>query len=172
MAPVSVNFTNLSTDADKFEWNFGDGNTSTAEDPVHAFHNYASPSVSLLAKGRGGESQISKAVGITSYFVKNSYEYTLNNTRSFFLDGTLHVDEFSLGTIYSGYDSDVVITHHDVIHVSFEVSGIDYITDPGFELIEDGLAYIEITGETSVSKSAPGYKGSSPLIKVKDLFLQ
>jgi len=171
-SPAIVTFENLSTDADKFQWIFGDGETSNEKNPVHSYYQFVKPNVSMVANGRGGESEINKTLGITSYYVKNSYTSTLSNIKSFFLDGTSHVDEFSLGTIYSGYESVVVITHHDVIHVSFELGGVFYITDPGFELIENSLAYIEITGETTVMKSAPGFKGSSPLIKVKDLVAQ
>ena len=38
-APVTVQFINTSEYADKFEWTFGDGGSSTAHDPVHTFHN-------------------------------------------------------------------------------------------------------------------------------------
>lgn len=172
MAPANVTFENLSTDADKFIWDFGDGSSSNEKSPGHEYYSFVKPVVSMQASGRGGENTISQTLGITSYYVKNSYDFTLSNTKSFFLDGTIHVDEFSLGTLNSGYDSDVVITNHDVIHVSFELSGVNYLTDPGFELILNGLSYIEITGETTVVKSAPGSKGSSPKIEVKDLLTQ
>jgi PKD repeat protein len=38
-APVTVSFTNSSENADKFEWNFGDGYSSTEHSPQHIFHN-------------------------------------------------------------------------------------------------------------------------------------
>lgn len=172
MAPASVTFDNLSTDADKFQWDFGDGSASKEKSPVHSYIYFVKPSVSMQAIGRGGESMITKSLGITGYYVKNSYEYTLSNIRSFFLDGSVHVDEFPLGTLNSGYDSDVVVTNHEVIHVTFELSGVSYLTDPGFELNMEGLSYIEITGETTVAKSASESKGSSPKIRLKDLVAQ
>ncbi len=76
LAPADVTFTNLSTEADKYQWNFGDGSTSTEENPDHTFYNWLNPNVSLLAKGRGGEARISKTIGITSYYLKNSLSVT------------------------------------------------------------------------------------------------
>ncbi|OFY36511.1 MAG: hypothetical protein A2W91_02940 [Bacteroidetes bacterium GWF2_38_335] len=38
-SPVTVNFNNTSTGAVGYEWIFGDGNTSVAEDPTHTFYN-------------------------------------------------------------------------------------------------------------------------------------
>lgn len=46
---LTVTFTNLSTDADFFSWNFGDGETSTAEDPVHTFPGPGTYDVTLNA---------------------------------------------------------------------------------------------------------------------------
>jgi PKD repeat protein len=41
-APVTVQFVNTSQNADQYEWNFGDGQSSTAVDPVHTFNNTSS----------------------------------------------------------------------------------------------------------------------------------
>lgn len=38
-APVTVQFINTSEYADQFAWDFGDGGSSTARDPVHTFNN-------------------------------------------------------------------------------------------------------------------------------------
>ena len=38
-APVTIQFINSSENADQFEWNFDDGQTSSARDPQHTFHN-------------------------------------------------------------------------------------------------------------------------------------
>lgn len=45
---LTVVFTNLSTDADNFGWNFGDGNTSTDENPTHTYTSPGVYDVSLL----------------------------------------------------------------------------------------------------------------------------
>jgi len=38
-APVNVQFVNTSEYADQFEWDFGDGQTSTQRDPRHTYYN-------------------------------------------------------------------------------------------------------------------------------------
>lgn len=38
-APVTVQFVNTSLNADQFEWEFGDGQTSTQRDPSHTYQN-------------------------------------------------------------------------------------------------------------------------------------
>ncbi|MCK5820730.1 MAG: PKD domain-containing protein [Bacteroidales bacterium] len=50
-----VTFTNSSTDADTYAWNFGDGNTSTEMSPVHTYVDFGLYSVTLTVTGEGGE---------------------------------------------------------------------------------------------------------------------
>lgn len=47
--PVNVNFTNTSTGATSYLWNFGDGGTSTAINPSHNYTTPGSYTVSLVA---------------------------------------------------------------------------------------------------------------------------
>ena len=49
VAPVSVTFTNLSKDAKTYLWEFGDGETSTEENPVHEYRYWGSMTVTLTA---------------------------------------------------------------------------------------------------------------------------
>lgn len=51
---LSVNFVNLSEYSDSFIWNFGDGATSTEENPTHTYNSPGTFTVSLLATGPGG----------------------------------------------------------------------------------------------------------------------
>lgn len=51
----TVTFTNLSTDADSYSWDFDDGNTSTEENPVHTYDAYGDYDVRLTASGEGGD---------------------------------------------------------------------------------------------------------------------
>jgi PKD repeat protein len=151
MAPADVTFTNQSTEADKFQWDFGDGSSSSEENPEHAFYNWVNPSVTLVAKGRGGEDRITKTIGLTSYYVKNSSTVTLYNTWTFFWDGQNIVDDFDLGSLSPGYNSDVVITKHTVIDVAFELSdGIMYLVEYSYTLNENVASYLNITDETTI----------------------
>jgi len=48
-APLTVNFQNLSTGAVSYQWNFGDGNTSTSVNPVHTYTVTGNYTVRLIA---------------------------------------------------------------------------------------------------------------------------
>jgi PKD repeat protein len=50
-APALVNFSNQSFNAGTFQWNFGDGGTSTALNPSHTYQNPGLYTVTLIASG-------------------------------------------------------------------------------------------------------------------------
>lgn len=50
----NVNFTNTSTDADHFEWYFGDGTSSTDENPTHSYSQQGNYIVTLVAYSKSG----------------------------------------------------------------------------------------------------------------------
>lgn len=60
-----VTFTNKSTNATTYAWDFGDGTTSTEENPTHTFE-VGDYTVSLTATGEGGEDTESQEISITS----------------------------------------------------------------------------------------------------------
>lgn len=49
--PATVPFLNLSNNGINYTWDFGDGNTSTAQNPVHTYTQYGEYTVSLIADG-------------------------------------------------------------------------------------------------------------------------
>jgi len=51
IAPATAQFTNLSTNANVFHWDFGDGTTSTAMNPSHVYNTYGNFTVTLIASG-------------------------------------------------------------------------------------------------------------------------
>ena len=57
-APQTVQFTNTSTDATEYAWDFGDGGSSTEQSPKHQYKNGGSFTVSLTAKNKNGDSNI------------------------------------------------------------------------------------------------------------------
>ncbi|MCF8372933.1 MAG: PKD domain-containing protein [Bacteroidales bacterium] len=52
-----IHFQNCSADSDQYEWDFGDGNTSTDVNPVHAFSDTGLFQVQLMAISDFGGSQ-------------------------------------------------------------------------------------------------------------------
>lgn len=76
MAPLSVQFTNNSVQAVSYQWDFGDGNTSSLPSPLHVYNSPGFYTVTLI---------VSNAAGCTDTLVKTEYikiklpEVTINN---------------------------------------------------------------------------------------------
>jgi hypothetical protein len=66
MAPCNVSFTNTSTNANSYLWDFGDGTTSTAVNPTKTYTTGGAFSVILTATNAAGSNQITKIVNIAS----------------------------------------------------------------------------------------------------------
>ncbi len=64
-APLTVSFTNLSSGATDYSWDFGDTSTSTNANPTNTYANVGSYTVSLTAVGPGGTNTVSKTNYIT-----------------------------------------------------------------------------------------------------------
>ncbi len=60
VVPLTVVFTNLSSGATKFIWDFGDGNTSASLNPENTYTNAGSYTVSLIASGPGGSNTLTR----------------------------------------------------------------------------------------------------------------
>jgi gliding motility-associated-like protein len=52
--PATVNFTSTSTNADGYQWNFGDGTTSTEQTPSHIYTAYGNYTVTLIVTNSNG----------------------------------------------------------------------------------------------------------------------
>ena len=60
VAALNVTFTNLSSNASSYNWNFGDGKTSTATNPSNTYTNPGTYTVSLTAIGSGGSNTLTR----------------------------------------------------------------------------------------------------------------
>ncbi len=65
IAPLTVQFSDSSTNATSWSWNFGDGNTSTLQNPSNTYLKAGTFTASLIASGPGGASTV-KTVTITA----------------------------------------------------------------------------------------------------------
>lgn len=66
LAPLTVTFTDASTgDIDSWDWDFGDGETSTLQSPDHTYDTEGTYSVSLRVTGDGGASTETKSGLVT-----------------------------------------------------------------------------------------------------------
>ena len=61
-----VSFTNSSSDADSFAWEFGDGATSTEENPAHFYAEAGTYTVKLTASNIDGSKSVTKDVVVTA----------------------------------------------------------------------------------------------------------
>lgn len=61
-----VTFSNTSSDAERYEWNFGDGSVSTEESPTHTYSEYGSFSASLTAYNGTAYHKTAKLIKVTS----------------------------------------------------------------------------------------------------------
>ncbi|MEL7120442.1 MAG: PKD domain-containing protein [Bacteroidota bacterium] len=57
-------FTNTSTDATSFQWDFGDGNTSTEQNPMHTYAEGGTHTVKLTATNANGSSEATQEVSV------------------------------------------------------------------------------------------------------------
>lgn len=66
----AVTFTNTSTDAVEYFWEFGDGGISTDENPTHTYLETGNYTITLQARGSGGiESSTTSTIVVGSRFV-------------------------------------------------------------------------------------------------------
>lgn len=67
-APLTVAFTNTSTGASSYGWNFGDGQTSSAANPVNTYTNAGSYTVTLTANGTESTNTLTRTnyIGVTN----------------------------------------------------------------------------------------------------------
>lgn len=63
-APTTISFTNSSTNATSYSWDFGDNATSTATNPTHRYATGGVYTVRLTATGPSGSNSITKTVNI------------------------------------------------------------------------------------------------------------
>ncbi|AKB48667.1 hypothetical protein MSKOL_2890 [Methanosarcina sp. Kolksee] len=66
MAPMIVKFTDKSTGLpDKWKWNFGDGDTSTEQDPIHKYFKAGTYTITLTVTNAAGSNKTTKTKYIT-----------------------------------------------------------------------------------------------------------
>ncbi len=82
-APLEVSFTDLSNgEIDSWLWTFGDGGTSTDQNPTYTYYDHGIYTVSLEVTGPGGSDADTKNNYITSIVEENSPEDFFNNPKS------------------------------------------------------------------------------------------
>ncbi len=100
--PLEVFFTNTTTGATSYEWNFGDGSTSFTENPSHTYNASGTYNVVLSATGEGGTTNQEQRVTVTAPPPRANFSYTasglivdFNNSST---DATSYSWDFGDGT--------------------------------------------------------------------------
>lgn len=74
--PLTVNFTNASTPGTVYNWDFGDGNTSTLQNPSHTYTAYGSFNIKLVVTNNSG---CSDSLSLNNYVIIQAPHVTINN---------------------------------------------------------------------------------------------
>jgi PKD repeat protein len=157
----TVTFTNTSTDATTYSWDFDDGTTSTEENPVHVYTSYGDYDVRLTATGEGGEETKRQTISVvkvwptitidgdfgdwaaveTFYGGYGDASGTLTEAKVtsdaaysklyFYVKGTLNSD-FPVIQIMINADADTV-TGWSGIYSGYASDGADYQFEYGFD---------------------------------------
>ncbi|MEW6220865.1 MAG: PKD domain-containing protein [Thermodesulfobacteriota bacterium] len=64
-APLAVSFSDQSTNATVWSWDFGDGTGSTEQQPAHTYQTPGVYTVSLVVSGAGGQHRLSKSNAVS-----------------------------------------------------------------------------------------------------------
>jgi len=119
---LTVKFQNLSTGAESYSWDFGDGETSTEENPTHTYADYGDYTVKLVATNAGGSAKFEDEINLVM--------------RAIALDGD-----------YSDWDA--LVAKKKVAHcVKDDNSTYDYLFDAKFARDDEFIYfYLEFDGE-------------------------
>lgn len=82
-APAEISFTNYSTDATSYKWEFGDGATSTSSSPKHIYTTGGTFTATLTATGEGGTNTMTKNVTIKDALAKPVANFSFSGDNNF-----------------------------------------------------------------------------------------
>jgi PKD repeat protein len=137
-APTNVTFVNSTTDAETYSWDFGDGQTSTLENPYHLYTEGGVYKAKLVASdSKGKQSQVIKDITINNVpkklIIKSIVLTALPNT---FSDGSqlLNYDGIKItdssGTMY--FESSYVFTYTNSMPVTYDTRSLEF-TQPDYQ---------------------------------------
>lgn len=69
---LTVNFTNTSSGANSYNWNFGDGNTSTQQNPTHTYSAAGTYNVVLIVDNGSCSDTVTYSIDVTNVGVENN----------------------------------------------------------------------------------------------------
>ena len=145
-APANVTFVNTSTDASSFLWNFGDGETSTDENPTHTYSALGKYTVSLTVQGTfGGSDAITKTdfIDIDSIY---PCEYNMLNSGTQTIttcNGILYDNGGSTANYIDNVDVSTTITVANAKSITLTINEFDIEPGSGSNCDYDYLAFYD-----------------------------
>lgn len=151
-----VSFSNSSTNAATYQWDFGDGQTASTQSPQHAYTTAGTYQVKLTANGSSTAVKSVKIyTGTASYEVDNSSSYALPLV-SFATDASNNIIDFKdHGTVASKGKSDTVFTINTSINLGGYIGAKTFIVTTPYPITKythNKLALLD---------TSPIYVGSS-----------
>lgn len=172
-AGESVTFTSTGTATGAFTWNFGDGVTSTEQNPTHVFKKAGSNSVTLSVSGVSEVKTKSVAVNGLTFSVKNTCGYGLSQVTSYFYTGSEIIDmQIVAAYMMNGSETEGYISKHDKVSLCFTFNGKLYLVVDDYMLTNNVHKVLEITPNTQIYTGSRGLSRAEMqrrAIMVKDL---
>jgi len=165
-APLAVSFVDTSSGAPtSWAWDFGDGNTSTSENPSHAYATPGSYTAQLIASNVGGSSTNTQVIGVYDPFAwwRNAYFGSTNSG-----DGAPDADAFGTGMsntnkFLAGFNPtnpaaylhilDIVETNTTDIEVTYQGANGDVTYSPGITSRTNVLEFTDGAPDGSYSNA-------------------
>ena len=148
---AGVDFTNTSTDADSYLWDFGDGETSTESDPSHTYVEDGPYTVSLTATNECGSVTVTDVVIIfadapVAFFTANQTDGCVPFTVNFENLSSENSESFEWsfpgGDPSSSTDENPIVTYnspgtYSVTLTAFNINGSDEVTFTDYITVGD-----------------------------------
>jgi len=157
-APFTVSFTNSSTNGTSFDWDFGDGGTSTTNNPSHTYTAPGTYSVSLIADGGSCGTD---ATTIVDYItISNLLPCTVNMPST----GTGNLQTACSGTLFDsggpsgnyGANEDATITIAPIGATTVSVSFVSFDVEAGSSGTNCNYDYVRVYNGPSTASPLLG----------------
>jgi Zn-dependent metalloprotease len=139
--PFTVDFSNMSTNASSFIWNFGDGTTSTSSNPTHVYTTMGNFNVTLIGTSLGCGSDTLMQTAFVSVSDVNSNVASIPSTGSVdpltCCTGTLY-DSGGSGDYASNTDGSITIAPLGAATVKLTFSSFNFESGYDYLYIYDG----------------------------------
>lgn len=163
-----IQFTDTSTDPDgtvvSWSWNFGDGGTSTLQNPTHQYETAGTYTVTLTVEDNGGMTDTYTAeieVSGTGENVFQDFETNNGTSGAYFYDAWRCTSSFETDNVHRGERAVKMVVPPEINQTNGGTIGINAASPVG---------YIDMSGATVVSVWVYDTQGNNTLeLKLKDL---